>query len=163
MVSRTGRTIHHPSYRHPIAGIIKERHETLRFRVPICILCSLVTTPKWSHQDRKIWSAELGHEQECELERSQSSLSGRLFRFRCLNCKRPMRVYSWWSRAYWVKTRTCCTDCEQAILSRRNNDRRRVQSTVAICVECRRKFSARKGAVTCSNRCRQARFRRRTA
>jgi hypothetical protein len=150
MVVLKGRVIEHPEYVHPLGRLIKAWTETRFHRVPICILRSLVT---YHHRWR--WRGPT-----CALE--EHRIDAPVRRFRCEGCDRPMRVMTLWGRMRWVETRTCCTDCERTVRYRRNNQRRRIKPQTMTCSECGEAFEARAGALTCSNRCRQAAHRKRT-
>ena len=81
----------------------------------------------------------------------------RWHRARCLNCGRPLRIYS-----LSLTTRACCFDCRRQAKNKRNAERRRVRHEPMTCIECGRAFTPKRAdAVTCSNRCRQAQHRKR--
>jgi hypothetical protein len=83
------------------------------------------------------------------------------WRTRCLNCGRPLRIYT--SRS-WAgpsrNERTCCADCARLARNKRNAERRRVKRQPIACIACGRFFvPKRTDTMTCSNKCRQAMHR----
>jgi hypothetical protein len=74
---------------------------------------------------------------------------------RCETCGREMR---YWDLYYFP--RTCCRACGYAAALARSKLRRRVTHEPMICIECGRTFIPKRAdALTCSNKCRQARHR----
>jgi hypothetical protein len=60
-----------------------------------------------------------------------------------------------------LRCRCCCADCLHKAQLQRANERRRVRHAPIKCAVCRKSFVPSKStARTCSNRCRQALFRR---
>jgi hypothetical protein len=115
------------------------RHYSLR--VPICLLC---------------WLLNVQRKQLFHLDRIQ--------RCRCENCSRPMRVYRGLFAAGTLgrTARCCCDDCRRLMLNARASERRRVHHDPIACEVCGENFvPTRADARTCSNKCRQAAFRRR--
>jgi hypothetical protein len=81
----------------------------------------------------------------------------RPLRFRCLGCGRPIRHRD--SRLN-RNDQVCCADCERKVRNERNRVRRRVVHEPRKCSECGEYFvPKREDAETCSNKCRQAKFR----
>jgi hypothetical protein len=108
-------------------------------RVPICLLCTLDAIKLWKWKSSDGWYDK-----------------PRWHRARCLNCTRPIRVYD-----HRRSGCTCCDDCRRAKRNERNKLRRRVKQELRTCIECGRAFIPKRAdAVTCSNRCRQARHRK---
>jgi hypothetical protein len=109
-------------------------------RVPICLLCTLNEVIKLRTTDGATFY-----------------IPPRWHRARCLNCGRPLRIYS-----LSLTTRACCFDCRRQAKNKRNAERRRVRHEPMTCIECGRAFTPKRAdAVTCSNRCRQAQHRKR--
>jgi len=123
-------------------------------RVPICLLCSLTVKDTWQ------WWRGVPALFRCELENGGGF---DVRRMRCHGCGRPMRIFraGWHFGAIPSGQLVCCTDCHRALMRRRDRERKRVRHDEIICTECGKRFTPqRAGAETCSNRCRQARFRR---
>jgi len=82
-----------------------------------------------------------------------------LRRTRCLNCRRPMRVFD-----RFFAPRFCCDDCRKAVRLARNAVRRRVRHEPKTCLKCHNSFvPTRSDARFCSGRCRQAYHRELTS
>jgi hypothetical protein len=107
-------------------------------RVPICLLCTIDNIPRRG-----------------------------FLRTRCLNCGRPLRLYRPHWRPGWrsdLDAPLCCADCRRLARNEKNKLRRRVEHEAMICIACGESFVPKRAdAVTCSNRCRQAQYRRRNA
>jgi hypothetical protein len=127
---------------------------TMEGRLPVCLLCTLDSI-------RNNWRG-------CDYDTPEWR------RARCLNCSRPIRVYPQPRNMFStrpllsVNAQACCDDCRRAVRNERNNLRRRgkygVTHAAMACVECGRSFTPKRAdAVTCSNRCRQARHRQRAS
>jgi hypothetical protein len=106
-------------------------------RVPICFSCS-----KDAHRDI-YYSWEKKH------------------RLRCEGCNRPILVISTREASdLFIGERVCCDDCEKIVRLRQDRERKRVHHVEKKCAECKKSFTPKRtDAETCSNRCRQARFR----
>lgn len=174
-VTMVRRLVHMPAhYIGPL--LVHERDRSLR--VPICLRCSLITRPGFlSFNFRKESQAP----KFCALnERPNHAIR----RFRCEGCGRPMRVLKRdelvglsptqryraaiaYKGRFPVperltrKDRACCTDCEHTAAMRRDRERHRIRHEPIVCTVCGKMFDPKRSdATTCSNRCRQARFRR---
>lgn len=109
---------------------------------PSCLICTLTDMePRfWSDPDHPDYGTET------------------CIRRRCLNCGRPLRLYS--RRQLPLTMQTCCGDCQRAMKNKRNKLRRRVKHEPITCIQCGRSFlPKRSDALTCSNACRQQHHR----
>jgi hypothetical protein len=115
------------------------RRESLKIRVPICLICTLNVEPVSEHTSRPYYAWNWR-------------------RMRCLGCGQPMRIDA---SVRFGPPRTCCADCARTAEYRANNLRRRVTREPKTCPECGNQFTPKRSdAVTCSDRCRQARHYR---
>lgn len=149
--------------------------------VPICLNCWLLALrkPAWSWEKR-----QRGEEVEPALLEYD-----KLRRLRCKGCGRPMRVLKAYSGVHlaersfektpnkqawnrlrvandqWefltLKQSTCCKACHTKALKQRAKGYGRVQHDRIACEVCGKAFVPTKStALTCSNTCRQKKFRR---
>ena len=112
--------------------------------VPICIACWLLRIQRGG------------------LSLQREFYAKRIRRLHCEGCGRPMRLYrpEYLSPLIPNSKRVCCDDCRCSMLNRYSRERRRVVQSERKCVECRKTLTpTRADQVTCSNRCRQKRFR----
>ena len=123
-----------------IAGSMRRGNQRW-VRVPVCLLCTL----------DGIRNSFMGLD---VFYRTPS-----WHRARCLNCRRLIRIHG-----YSLNAQTCCTDCKRAMKNSRNNLRRRVKHKRMACNQCGRPFTPKRAdAKTCSNKCRQAQYRKRAS
>ena len=111
--------------------------------VPICLVCTLgLLKPLLFSHDHPVYFFRE------QIERA-----------RCRYCRRPMRTVGKFSAP-----RYCCDDCRRAARNESNKLRRRAKHKSIACLNCGRFFvPKRSDAMTCSNKCRQARARARSA
>jgi hypothetical protein len=122
--------------------------------VPICLPCWLVDLdPVFPVRGRGM--RERGE------DRAYFWSDQEVRRHRCAGCGRAMRIVlrRWKPAPLWA--RCCCADCLHQVQLKRANVRRRVRNAPIKCSVCRKRFVPTKStAKTCSNKCRQALFRR---
>lgn len=146
-----------PSKEYHPAGIWWPPGRLRRVPAPVCLLC---------------WLKILRERAESERSESEYSFHDRekLLRLRCAGCKRPMRVLvnkrhsRRHKRTITLRQRTCCGACYEEAQRQRLNAIRRVQHEEIDCEVCGNAFVPTKStALTCSNTCRQKKFRQQRA